>query len=99
MPFSWMRVSNGTSRRIKDCMGDDHSKGRFQKCVEDIVDEDGGRVDGVWFELNGKFAHVHVYWETQDQKANIIFDLEADQVVDLLSVEEAEDIARERGGA
>jgi hypothetical protein len=94
-----MRVSNGTSRRVKDCMGDDHSKARFQKCVEDIVDEDGGKVEQVWFELNGLYAHVHVSWETQEQKANIVFDLEADQVVDLLTVDEAEHIARKRGGA
>jgi hypothetical protein len=99
MPFSWMRVSSGTSRRIKDCMGSDHSKARFEKCVGDIVEQEGGRVEGVWFELNGKFAHVHVYWETQEQKANIVFDLEADQVTDLLSVEEADHIAGRRGGA
>ena len=58
MPFSWMRVPGNTSPKVRRCMGDDHSKVRFEACVKDIVADDGGRVDQLWFELNGTFAHV-----------------------------------------
>ena len=96
MPFSWMRVPGNTSPKVRRCMGDDHSKVRFEACVKDIVADDGGRVDQLWFELNGTFAHVHFYWETVEQKTAIVFDLEADDVVDIVSPEELDKLARER---
>jgi hypothetical protein len=96
MPFSWIRVSSRTSRKIRDCMGESDSKVRFEECLRDIVASDGGAVERVWFELNGKFAHAHVYWETLEQKAAIVFDVEADQVIDLASPQEIDEWARER---
>jgi hypothetical protein len=96
MPFSWVRVSGGTSPKVRRCMGEDHSKQKFADCVRAIVEDDRGRVESLWFEDNGRYARVRFYWETQEQKAKIIFDLEADQVIDLLTPEQVDDLIRER---
>src|SRR6266436_1104093 len=99
MPFSWVRISSHTSQKIRECAGDDHSKVRFAECVQEIATSDGGSVEQLWFEPNGKFAHAHIYWETYEQKQNIIFDLEAEDVVDLYSPEEIDDMNAERYSA
>jgi hypothetical protein len=96
MPFSWAKVPSGTSAKVLACMGADHSKTRFSQCVTEIVEQTGGRVDAVWFELNGHFAHVHFYWDTYEQKTHIAYDLEATQVTDLITPEEADRIAADR---
>jgi len=80
-------------------MGDDTSKVRFDECVRTIVDQDGGRVDAVWFEQNGKWAHVHLYWESLEQKAVILLDLEAEDVVDLVTPAEMDDLIAKREAA
>jgi hypothetical protein len=66
-------------------MDGDMSKRRFDDCVRRIVEEDGGAVESLWFEQNGKFARVHIEWNTPDQKALIIFDLQAEDGIDVLS--------------
>jgi hypothetical protein len=88
MPFSWVKVSVGTSHKIRRCTDGNPSRRRFEECVRAIIEAEGGRVDSVLFELNGKFAHVHLYYENDQQRANIFFDIEAEDVVDLVTAAE-----------
>ncbi len=90
MPFSWVRVSSKTSPKIQRCRAGDPSKKAFEDCVRTIVTEDGGRVESFWFEQNGRYARVRFYWETHAQKAQIIFDLEGEDVIDLLTADEVD---------
>jgi hypothetical protein len=99
MPFSWVRVPSNTSRKLRDCAGDDHSKVHIKRCIEDLTTKAGGRAEEVWFEGSGKFAHAHIYWETNEQKRNIILDLEAVEVVDLFEPEEIDELTAERYSA
>lgn len=99
MPFSWVKAMTATSERIRACQGDDRSKRRFEQCVREIVASDGGSVESVWFELNAKFAHIHLWWETLEQKAAILYDLEAEEVVDLVSADEADELIAKRRAA
>jgi hypothetical protein len=99
MPFSWVRLSSHTSRKIRECMGDSRSNVRFEECVGTIVADAGGRLEQLWLEQNGKFAHAHIRWETPDQKARIVYDLEADQVIDLVSPAEIDELADPRYSA
>jgi hypothetical protein len=85
MPYSWMRVQNAISPKVRACMGGDLSKRKFADCVGKVVEDDGGRVESLWFEQNGRFARVHVEWANHDQKAKIVFDLEATDVIDLFT--------------
>jgi hypothetical protein len=96
MPFSWLRVSSQPSRKIKECMGSDHSKGRFHACATDIISASGGELRDAWFEGNGRWAHLHVYTDTQQQMQRIILDLEAEQAVELFSVDDMEMMIAER---
>lgn len=96
MPFSWLKVPTGTSRKIHQCAGPNPTKVKFESCVQDIVASDGGSVDGqIRYEGNGKFAHVHVCYDTQDQKRRIVYDLDAVEVVDLYSAEEIDEMSVE----
>jgi hypothetical protein len=96
MPFSWVKAPTGTSRKIRECAGDHPTKAKFESCARDIVAGDGGSVDGeIRFEPNGKFAHIHIEWDTPEQKRKIIFDLDAVEVVDLYSAEEIDDMTVE----
>jgi hypothetical protein len=88
MPFSWVKVPSNSSYKIRKCVGDDHSKRHFAACVRSIVEQEGGTVESLWFELNGRLAHVNFYYETEEQRANLIFDLEGEDVVDLVTPEE-----------
>jgi hypothetical protein len=85
MPYSWMRVQNAISPKVRACMGVDLSKQKFAKCVSDVVAAAGGRVESLWFEQNGRFARVTVEWASHDEKAKIVFDLEATDVTDLFT--------------
>ena len=96
MPFSWVKVSSHTSPKILECLDGDTTKRHFEECVRKIVAADGGGVESVWFEQNGKLAHVHIYWETPQQKQQIVLDLEAEDVIDLLSPAEVDDLIHER---
>ena len=94
MPFSWVRISSGTSPKIRECTGNDTSKRKFEECVRSIVADDGGRVEELWFEQNGRYARVRFHWETQDDKTRILFDLEGDEVIDLMSPQEVDELAK-----
>jgi len=96
MPFSWVKAPTGTSRKIRECAGDHPTKAKFESCARDIVAGDGGKVDGeIRFEPNGKFAHIHIEWDTPEQKRQIIFDLDAVETVDLYSAAEIDDMTVE----
>jgi hypothetical protein len=84
---------------MRDCMGGDASKQRFEECARSIVKDDGGDVLGVWFESSTRFAHIHVQWPDLETKGAILYDLEAVDTGDLLSAEEADDLSREREAA
>ncbi len=90
MPFSWVRVSSTTSAKIRQCTDGDPSKRKFEECVRSIVAGDGGRVESLWFEQNGRYARVRFYWETHEQKTQILFDLEGEDVVDLLTADQVD---------
>jgi hypothetical protein len=95
MPFSWVRAPSHTSRKIRECMGSNQSKVKFEECVRNIVASDGGSVDQIWFEPNGQFAHIHISWDTPEQKRSIVFDLGAEDIVDLHSAEEIDNLEAE----
>lgn len=89
MPHSWIKVSRYTSSKLHNCMDGDHSRPKFEGCIQAIVNDDGGRVENIRYEVNGRFARVEFYWDTLQQKNQIIFDLEGDDVIDLLDTEES----------
>ena len=101
MPWSWVRVSTGTSPRLKGCMdnANDHSARKAEECIREIVGSRNGDVDWVRFEANGRRARVRFRWNTLDEKNAIVFDLEGWDVHDddLLSAEEMDEL-RERLG-
>ena len=99
MPFSWFKISVNTSRKLRDCIGDDHSRVHATRCIETLADRAGARADQVWFELNGKYAHALVEWSTYDVKAKIAIDLEAEQIIDLYAPEEIDQLRAERYSA
>ena len=88
MAWSWVRVSTRTSPKLDNCLDGDTSALRVRQCVTSIVQEAGGRVEDLNFEVNGRFARVKFFWDDVRVKHKVIFDLEADHVVDLLSDEE-----------
>ena len=96
MPISWVNAPTGNSLQIRECAGDHPTKAKFESCARDIVAGDGGSVDGeIRFEPNGKFAHIHIEWDTPEQKRRIIFDLDAVETVDLYSAAEIDDMTVE----
>jgi hypothetical protein len=96
MPFSWVKAPTGTSRKIRECAGDHPTKAKFESCARDVVAGDGGSADGeIRFEPNGRFAHIHIQWDTPEQKRKIIFDLDAVETVDLYSAAEIDDMTVE----
>jgi hypothetical protein len=99
MPFSWVKIPSNTSRKIRECAGDDRSKARLKECVVEIVESDGGTAEAIYFEVSGRFAHAHIHWDTQEQKRNILFDLEAAETVDLYEAEEIDDLIAQRYSA
>jgi hypothetical protein len=99
MPFSWFKISANTSRKLRDCIGDDHSRAHASRCIETLIDRVGARADGVWFELNGRYAHALVEWPDHDVKAKVIIDLEAVEIIDLYRPEEIDELRAERYAA
>jgi hypothetical protein len=93
MPWSWIRVSRGTSRKLRDCTAGDTSAERFAACAQEIAETDGAKDVTVAFEPDGRHARVHFYWDNPDVKFAVVFDLEGDQVVDLLGPDEMERVA------
>jgi hypothetical protein len=98
MPFSWVKVSTHTSHKLRDCVGDDRKRVHVKECIEKITGE-SGKAHSTWFELNGKYARVLIEWATPDDKAKIVLDLEAEDVIDLYPPEEIDELAAERYSA
>ena len=88
MPHSWLRIPANTGRKVRECMGSDHSKGKFRECVAQVVADDGGTLDDLWFEGNGRWAHAYITYEGDAQRRRIVLDLEAEQATDLYSADE-----------
>jgi hypothetical protein len=82
MPHSWIRISRGTSPKLRECMSSDTSRAKFQDCVTRIVVENGGRVETFLFEESGRWARARVFWDRPEQKQQIIDDLEAEELLD-----------------
>ncbi len=99
MPFSWVKVSSHTSHKLRDCIGDDGSRVHAKHCIETLTRKAGGRADQTWFELNGKYARVLIEWSTPEEKAKIVIDLEAEDVIDVYGPEEIDELAAERYSA
>ena len=77
MPFSWVKMPSNTSRKIRECAGDDRSKARLKACVEEIVASDGGeRREHLLRGERQVRARAHPLGH-RGAEANIIFDLEA----------------------
>jgi hypothetical protein len=98
MPFSWVKVSTHTSHKLRDCIGDDRRRVHAKHCIE-IIGGESGKVHETWFELNGKYALVLIEWSTPEDKAKMVFDLEAEDVIDLYPPEEIDELAAERYSA
>jgi hypothetical protein len=92
MPWSWVRVSTKTSPKLRNCVGSDKSAGKARECVTDIVTAAGGEVGELKFEANGKWARLLFEWEDVEVKRDVVFDLQADHVVDLISDEERDEL-------
>ena len=88
MPWSWARVSTGTSPKLRDCMDGNTSARKAEECIRKIVEDRGGEVADVKFEPNGRWARVNFYWEDPPVKHGIVLDLQAQQVLDVISAEE-----------
>ena len=94
MPFSWVRVSTHTSRKLRDCIGKDPTRVRAKQCIESLVASRGATAVLVLFEKNGKFARVVLEYP-DEAKAAVLFDLEADQVLDLVPADELDELIAE----
>ena len=92
MGWSWVRVSTGSSPKLRDCTDGDPSASKFEECVETIVAEAGGQVRVVKFEPNGKWARVGFSWVDPRAKYTVIYDLEGREVLDLLDADELDGI-------
>jgi hypothetical protein len=94
MPWSWMRVSLGTSPKLRDCVGDDKTPRRYDDCIHRIAEADGAQYVDVKFDPSGRYAHITFYWENPSVKFAVIYDLEGDQAIDLVGVDDMEQLAR-----
>jgi hypothetical protein len=72
---------------------------RFAECVRTIVAADGGENTDVQFEPNGRWARVHFYWEDPDVKSAVVYDLQAQDVIDLISADAIETLRLRDDGA
>jgi hypothetical protein len=94
MAWSWVRVSTATSPKLARCLDGDTSSGKVKGCIDRIVRaaggafEHGGEVGTIHFEGNGRWARVRFWWEDSEVRRTVIYDLQAEDVVDLISDEE-----------
>jgi hypothetical protein len=63
----------------------DTSRAGFETCVNDIAGRYGGSVTRFDYETNGKWARGCLDWPDHERKNKIINLLQAEDVVDLLS--------------
>ena len=79
-------------------MGGDTSTGKAKECVTAIVTaaggafEHGGEVGTIHFEGNGRWARVRFWWEDSEVRRTVIYDLQAEDVVDLISDDERDEL-------
>ena len=100
MPWSWFRVSTGTSKKLHDCMGGDTSARRFEACARRIVESAGAEVVDLKFEPNGRWARIYFYWDDPRVKHKVILDMDGRDVVDLISADDLEGLrAADASGA
>ena len=98
MAWSWVRVSTKTSPKLRNCMGGDTSTGKAKECVTAIVTAAGGafehdgEVGKIDFEGNGRWARVRFWWDDARIRRDVVFDLEAEDVVDLISDDERDEL-------
>ena len=88
MGWSWVRVSTGTSPKLRECIGEDPSATRFEECVREIVAANGGDVEIVKFDLDGRLARVGFAWEVPRVKNAVVYDLGGRQDHDFLDADE-----------
>ena len=91
MPWSWARVSTGTSPKLQNCMAATR-RPRKPSSIRTIVEARGGRIEDVKFEPNGRWARVYFYWEDPHTKHAIVLDLQAQQVLDVISGDEMDSL-------
>ena len=96
MGWSWVRVSTGTSQKLRDCMEGKASAvewaAEFENCVGTIVGGSGGENVIVRFEPNGRWARVGFDWNDAQVKNAVVYDLEGREVLDLLSARELDGV-------
>jgi hypothetical protein len=98
MPWSWVRVSTRTSPKLQSCKGGDNSSAKVKQCISTIVTaaggalQHGGEVGEVRFEGNGRYARLRFFWADHVIKRDVIYDLQADEVVDLIDDDERDDL-------
>jgi hypothetical protein len=84
MPWSWARVSTGTSPKLRDCMDGDTRASKAEECIRTIVGDRGGEQVNVKFELNGEWALLLFHWQDPLVKHGIVRDLQARDVIDVI---------------
>lgn len=98
MPHSWIRLSTQSSPKVARLKG--KNKVEFESGLRQIVEDVGGvRVERVFFEQNGKYAHAIIEWDDPVKKSHVVYDTEAFGVIDLLEAKAMDELAAERGSA
>ncbi len=92
MPHSWIRIPNGASPAVRRCMEsrDDTSRVGFEACVGEIAEKHGGEIERFDYETNGRWARIYLEWPNHDSKRDIVYELQGEDVVDVLSREEVD---------
>jgi hypothetical protein len=95
MPHSWIRLSTQTSPKLARRKA--KNKTDFEAGLRQVIAEVGGvEVERVFFEQNGKYAHVIIKWDDPVKKSHVVYDTEAFGVIDLLEANAIDDLAAER---
>jgi len=98
MAWSWVRVSTKTSPKLERCLDGDTSSARARGCITEIVTAAGGafqhngETGDLRFENNGRWARVKFWWDTPEIKRDVVYDLQAEDVVDLVEDDERDEL-------
>ena len=92
MPWSWVRVSTQRVRSCGTASATTTSAATVRACVTEIVAAADGEVGLLDFEVNGKWARLRFRWDNVEVKRNVIYDLQADHVVDIISDDERDEL-------